>query len=86
MSNRFLFYSPQKFDNRKCMVRESEQQYWDPLTLDYMTEESDDESDPSRIIEHKLPWRSPGKISIAENIVVINLEIWRGSKPRVGTY
>lgn len=44
------------------MVRENELQYWDPLSLDYMTEESDDESDPSRIIEHKLPWRSTGMI------------------------
>ena len=48
----------QKFDNRKCMVRENEQQYWRSLTLDCMTEESD--GDEGCIIEHKIPWRSPG--------------------------
>ena len=43
------------------MVRETEAQYWEALTLDYMTEESDDETDPNCIVEHKLPWRSNGK-------------------------
>ncbi len=46
------------------MVREGELQYWDPLTLDYMTEESDDDSDQSRIVEHKIPWRSSGKYTV----------------------
>ena len=56
-----LVFHQQKFDNRKSVVRETEAQYWEVLTLDYMTEESDDESDPNCIVEHKLPWRSNGK-------------------------
>lgn len=32
----------QKFDNRKCVVLK---RYWDQLTVDYMTEESDDDPD-----------------------------------------
>ena len=50
----------QKFDNRQCVVRENERQYWEPLSLDFMTEESDDDNDPTVIVEHKLPWRSSG--------------------------
>ena len=45
------------------MVRESELQYWDPLTIDCMTEESDDDNDSTHIVEHKIPWRSPGKFA-----------------------
>lgn len=35
-------------------------QYWDDLSLEFMTEESDDEDDFNCIIEHKLPWHSTG--------------------------
>ena len=42
------------------MVRESEKQYWKGLSVDFMTDESDDEDDGNCIIEHKLPWRSTG--------------------------
>ena len=34
--------------------------YWEQLTLNFMTEESDDMSDSNTIIEHKLTWRSQG--------------------------
>ena len=54
----------QKFENRECMVREGETQYWESITVDYMTEESDDESDLSRLVEHKIPWRSSGKLNV----------------------
>ena len=32
--------------------------YWKCLNVGYMTEESDDPSNPNIITEHKLPWRS----------------------------
>lgn len=51
----------QKFDSRKCVVKKEEMKYWERLSLAYMTEESDDESDPNSIIEHKLTWRSKGE-------------------------
>ena len=53
----------QKFDNRKSVIRDEELKYWEQLSLDYMTEESDDASDPNCIVEHKLPWRSSGRLT-----------------------
>ena len=50
----------QKFENRKSVILSDELQYWDDLSLEFMTEESDDEDDFNCIIEHKLPWRSTG--------------------------
>ena len=52
---------PQKFCNRMSMVKPSEMVYWKQLTLEYMTEESDDPDDSSLIVEHKLQWRSQSK-------------------------
>ena len=34
------------------MVKREEMKYWEQLTLNYMTEESDDMSDSNTIIEH----------------------------------
>ena len=48
----------QKFCNRASMVQSSENKYWEQLTLEYMTEESDDSDDPAVIVEHQFPWRS----------------------------
>ena len=42
------------------MILSDELRYWDDLSLEFMTEESDDEDDFNCIIEHKLPWRSAG--------------------------
>ena len=40
------------------MVQEAEVKHWKQLGIDYMTEESDDPTDPNAIIIHPLPWRS----------------------------
>lgn len=50
----------QKFHNRQSVILNEEEKYWNDLSLEFMTEESDDEDDPNSIIEHKLPWRSTG--------------------------
>ena len=33
-------------------------QYWQDLSLDFMSEESDDPNDSNCLIVHKLPWLS----------------------------
>ena len=48
----------QAFDRRKTTVTKKEQQYFDQLSLDYITEESDDDETGKTIILHKLTWRS----------------------------
>ena len=63
----------QKFDNRKSVVWDTEVQYWEVLSLDYMTEESDDELDPNHIVEHKLPWRSNGQFDVCVDQLCITL-------------
>ena len=40
------------------MVQEAEAKYWKQLGIEYMTEESDDPTDPNAIVIHPLPWRS----------------------------
>ena len=44
------------------MVRESELQYWNDVSVDFMTDESDDEEDANCIVEHKHTWRSASMI------------------------
>ena len=45
------------------MVSKNEMdKYWQFLNVNYMTEESDDPSNPNGIIEHRLPWRSESKL------------------------
>ena len=35
-----------------------EKKFWEKVSVAYMTEESDDASNSSQLITHKLPWRS----------------------------
>ena len=37
-----MYLPPQKFDNRAIIVSETEMQYWRDLSVDLMSEESDD--------------------------------------------
>ena len=57
----YKYFYTQKFSNRALVVRPAEMKYWEQLRLEYMTEESDDSSDPTVIIEHRSKWRSPRK-------------------------
>ena len=50
----------QKYQNRQECVLKSEEKYWKAVTLDHMSEESDDAKDPNAIVVHHLPWRSKG--------------------------
>ena len=40
------------------MVNESEQMCWKQLTIDFMSEESDDETDFLVVVVHQPEWRS----------------------------
>ena len=42
------------------MVLKEESKFWKDLSIFYMTEESDCDSDLDVVIEHKIPWRSKG--------------------------
>ena len=42
------------------MVRPGEMKYWEDITIDEMSEESDDPEDPNTLIVHKLQWCSQG--------------------------
>ena len=45
------------------MVSKNEiDKYCQYLNVNYITEESDDPSNPNGIIEHKLPWRFESKL------------------------
>ena len=46
----------QKFDNRALVVMESEIKYWSQLTVDFMTEESDNDDDGNILVVHQLQW------------------------------
>ena len=46
------------------VVQEGELKHWKQLGINYMTEESDDPSDPNVIVIHPLPWRSESEIFI----------------------
>jgi len=52
----FLFYT-QKFDNRALVVHQTEEPCWKQLSIEYMSEESDDESEPLAVV-HQPEWRS----------------------------
>lgn len=43
------------------MTKNEMERYWKHLSLEYVTEESDDQENPNGIIEHKLSWRSDSK-------------------------
>ena len=53
----------QKFENR-ALVMESEMKYWSQLTVDFMTDESDDGGDTNALVVHQLHWRSRSKCTI----------------------
>ena len=51
----------QKYDNRALMVSQTEQSRWKHLSVEYMSEESDDKSDAQVVIVHQPEWRSQRK-------------------------
>lgn len=50
-------YYLQKFENRALVVLDGEEKYWNHITIDLMTEESDENED-GELIMHELTWRS----------------------------
>ena len=50
------------FENRALVVRQIEEQLSKQLSIEYMSEESDDESDALVVVVHQLTWRSKRKI------------------------
>ena len=51
----------QLFSKRSKVVNEWEMPFWEKLTPNYMTEESDIEMDGKKVvIRHPMPWRSEG--------------------------
>ena len=48
----------QKYDTRGLVVHGGEEQSWRQLTIDYMSEESDDPADNQSVVVHPLQWRS----------------------------
>ena len=61
--NLFALLLLQKLENRGLVVKETELPRWKQLTIFYMSEESDDNSDPQSIVLHQLEWRSKRKPS-----------------------
>ena len=53
-----LFDFFQKFDRRSVVVLESEKKYWKELSVEFMSDESDDENDSNTFVIHQLSWRS----------------------------
>ena len=51
-------YFMQKYENRAAVVHQAEQVYWKQLSIDYMSEESDDGEDPLTVVVHRPLWRS----------------------------
>ena len=51
----------QKFDNRALVVLPNEMNHWKHISVDFMTEESDDSDDPNVLVIHELTWRSRSK-------------------------
>jgi hypothetical protein len=53
-------HSLQAYDRRKSVLTENERQYYNQLSKEYMSGESDS-SDTESIVVHKHPWRSESK-------------------------
>ena len=51
----------QKLENRALVVRQIEEPFWKQLSIEYMSEESDDESDALVVVVHQPTWRSKRK-------------------------
>ena len=49
------------YDRRKSVLTENERQYYNQLSKEYMSDESDS-SDTESIVVHKHPWRSESKL------------------------
>lgn len=47
----------QAFERRGSVITKNEKKYWEQLTKEYMTDESD-ASDAEMITVHRHPWRS----------------------------
>jgi len=54
------FLTLQKFESRALVVQPDEVPYWSQLTVDDMSEESDDAGNPNNLIIHKFTWCSQG--------------------------
>ena len=53
-------HSLQAYGRRKSVLTENERQYYNQLSKEYMSDESD-LSDTESIVVHKHPWRSESK-------------------------
>ena len=51
----------QKFENRALVVTQTEMVRWKQLSIEYMSQESDDDSDNLAVVVHQPQWRSKGK-------------------------
>lgn len=50
------------------MVQEAEAKHWKQLSMECMTEESDDPTDPNAIVIHPLPWRSESEYKMCFSV------------------
>ena len=48
-------------------------QYWNDLSIDFMSEESDDPDDSNCLIIHKLPWVSESKFKVEAVLIITGL-------------
>lgn len=53
----------QAYDRRKSMVTDNERQFYNMISKEYMSEESDS-SDSESIVVHKHQWRSESKSTL----------------------
>ena len=51
----------QKYDNPSLMLCKTEESHWKQLRVEYMSEESGDESDSQVVMVHQPEWRSQRK-------------------------
>ena len=53
--------STQIFENRTMVIRQEEELRWKQLSIDFMSEESDNDADPLAVVVHQPRWRSKRK-------------------------
>lgn len=51
----------QLFDRRKKNLKGKEPNWWEQLSIDYMSLESSDNEDKDVMVVHSIPWRSNSK-------------------------
>ena len=56
----YYIYTSQLFQRRAKYVRDNERKWWNQLTPDFMSEESD--GDDKEFVVHKPEWRSEGMV------------------------